>query len=45
MVIDGQLDEEFKLKYVNIELSGFNLDDVKLIYGSTQASGITFNIE
>jgi len=44
IVVTGLLDKNVDLKSINIDLSGFKLNDVNLIYGSEQASGITFNL-
>lgn len=45
VVLNGVLEEEIKLKSINIQLSGLNLNDIKVFYGSDESSSINFNIE
>lgn len=41
--LTGLLEKYIDLNYITIELTGINLDAINLIYGSDEASGITFN--
>mgnify|MGYP006284067025 CR=1 FL=1 len=45
VVLNGFLEEEVSLKSINIQLSGFNLNNIKVFYGSDKGSSINFNIE
>jgi hypothetical protein len=45
IVLTGTLDKNVNLKSVRIGLSGFRLNNINIMYGSEDASGITFNVK